>query len=170
MKITLIALALASSAIIFIYAFIGMERVWEFTSGNADMGPVNFKTLKKTPKPNQYFLCPKDYCLETPDAISNTYDIAAKNLFTEILAIAEDDTGIELLALDETELTLRFLSRTPVLKFPDTTNIKVVEISENQSTLAIYAQAKIGSFDFGANKLRVDTLVKKLDERITSSR
>lgn len=169
MKTALIMFALLVVSFLSIYTFIGLEKVWEFTSGNPDMGPVNFKTLKKTPKPNQYLLCPKDYCVETPDTISSSYEISASKLFTKAHQLIKDDTELRLLATDESELSLRFLSRAPTLKFPDTTNIKVVEISDTQSTLAIYAQAKIGSSDFGANKTRVDAMIKNLEELIASA-
>lgn len=167
MKKTLIALVVALAGLLSIYVFIGLERVWEFTSGNPDMGPVNFKTLKKTPKPNQYLLCPADYCTETPDTISSTYEISASKLFTELLLlIEEDDAKLNSLTTDGNELTLRFLSRAPILRFPDTTNIKVIAISETQSTFAIYAQAKIGQSDLGANRIRIDAMIEKLEARV----
>lgn len=169
MKKTLIALAVALAGFLSIYAFIGLERVWQFTSGDPDMGPVNFNTLKKTPKPNQYLLCPAGYCAETPDTISSIYEISSSKLFAEILLLIEEDEELKLLASDESARLLRFLSRAPILRFPDTTSIEVVEISDTQSTLAIYAQAKIGQSDLGANKTRVDAMLEKLEERIVPS-
>ncbi|MEW7006338.1 DUF1499 domain-containing protein [Lentilitoribacter sp. EG35] len=167
MKITLIALAAIVTVILFIYIFVGLERVWEFTSGNPDLGAINIETLEKAPEPNQYLLCPEDYCAETPDTIASTYDIPASELFAEILLLLEANPKSELLSSDERELTLRFLTRSPALRFPDTTNIEVIEISNTQSTLAIYAQAKMGVSDLGANKKRIDAMVEELETRIS---
>lgn len=169
MKKILIALAIVSSSILSVYAFIGMERVWEFTSGNPDLGPVNFKTLKKTREPNQYLLCPVDYCSETPDSISNSYDFTADKLFAEILFLIEEDSEFELLASDKIKRSIRALSRSSILKFPDTTSIQILKISNTQSALSIYARAQIGSSDLGVNKTRTDAMIKKLERRIASS-
>lgn len=167
MKKTLITLAVTLAGVLSIYVFIGMEKVWEITTGNPDLGSVDFETLKKTPTPNQYLMCSAGYCAEKPDTVSSIYDIPASKLFTDILFLIEEGKELKLLASDESELSLRFLSRTPILRFPDTTNIKIIEISDTQSTLAIYAQAKIGLSDLGANKARVDAMIEKLEERIT---
>lgn len=166
MKTTLIAFTVAFIVALSIYIFIGLERVWEFTSGNPDMGSTDFKTLKKTPKPNQYLLCPKGYCADTPDTISNTYNMTASKLYDEVYDLVKGNTKRKLLSSDKTRLSLRFLTRSATLRFPDTTNIQIIKFSDTQSTLAVYAQAKLGVSDLGANKIRVDKMIKELEERI----
>lgn len=50
---------------------------------------------------------------------------------------------------------LTYAQRTKNLKFPDYISIKVIELGENRSTIAIYSRARYGYGDMGVNKARV---------------
>jgi len=50
---------------------------------------------------------------------------------------------------------LTYAQRTENLKFPDYISIKVIELGENRSTIAIYSRSRYGYGDMGVNKDRV---------------
>ena len=71
------------------------------------------------------------------------------------------------------KLTVRFIQRTALLKFPDTITVQFYPLAETRSTLAIYSRSQIGYHDMGANEARVlhwlSLLQQKLSTTIASS-
>jgi uncharacterized protein (DUF1499 family) len=49
------------------------------------------------------------------------------------------------------------------MRFPDTVDIEVLPVGDNQSTLAIYSRSLIGRSDLGVNRARVERWLAKLD-------
>ena len=56
--------------------------------------------------------------------------------------------------VDDAGDELRFIMRSPTLRFPDTISVEFFDV-KGGATLAIYARAQIGYKDFGANEKRV---------------
>lgn len=61
---------------------------------------------------------------------------------------------------------LTYAQRTKSLKFPDYVSIKVIEIGENRSTIAVYSRSRYGYGDMGVNKARVLRWVETLSSFI----
>lgn len=151
------ALFMAAITIIFL---ISPNTFWSRIAGNPDLGPVNFETLTKHRKPNQYLLCPGDICkIETPDDKPALYPMDAKSLKEKFISVLQ---GSKVETVAEDERTFRFITRSPILRFPDTVSVEFFDV-EGGSTLAIYARAQLGYADFGANKTRVKGWIEKLD-------
>ena len=120
-----------SLIVILIAVFIGIigvalvavpAQLWTVIAGNPDLGPVDFATLKKTSRPNQYLLCPEGICkTETPDAISKTYPFSPVELKEKLKGFGA--TAQNMVLVHEDNTTLRFVARSPQLKFPDTISI-----------------------------------------------
>ena len=79
---------LAAIAVLFLVIFlVGWDKVWTATSGPADLGAVDFATLKKGPRPNQYLVCNDDICTvagKDIDQGSPEYNLPASELITRI--------------------------------------------------------------------------------------
>ena len=135
------------------------ETVWEITFGDPDLGPVHFPTLKKHSKPNQFLLCPKEICEnEIPDAEPEVYRMTKERLkSTFIQALGTEGRS----TVDDAGDELRFIMRSPTLRFPDTISVEFFDV-KGGATLAIYARAQIGYKDFGANEKRVRRWLSKL--------
>ena len=52
--------------------------------------------------------------------------------------------------------TARFIQYTRLMRFPDTIDVQVLPVGDNQSTLAIYSRSLVGRNDFGVNRARVE--------------
>ena len=128
------------------------ETFWELAIGDPDLGHVDFPTVKKTSKPNQFLLCPKNICKnETPDAEPPVFKMTKERLkasFIQALGTEGRST------VDDAGDGLRFIMRSPIFRFPDTINAEFFDV-QGGSTLAVYARAQIGYKDFRINEKRV---------------
>lgn len=150
-------MAVAALAALFLYS---PNDFWTHLAGNPDLGPVTFATLKKGPKPNQYLLCPADVCrLETPDDEPRTYPLDATALKQRFLAALSGD-NIEI--VEDRPLGLRFIVRTPLMRFPDTVNVEFLERTGG-ATIALYSRSKLGRSDLGINAKRAKGWIAVLE-------
>jgi len=144
---------------------LGPEKFWAFSHGPADLGEIDFATLKKTARPNQFLVCPEGFCeLENPDKISPVYKLTTDKLRQNLLASLEQEKRLQRVDDDSEPNKLRFVQRTAKMLFPDTIRIELVPVGKTKSTLAIYSQSQVGYSDRGFNKARVNRWLKRIAE------
>lgn len=146
---------------------IGWDSMWNKIGGPADLGTVNFQTLTKTPNPNQALICPTGFCPaaeaeDQVDQISPLYALPVAELAQQILNSLTHEQNLERVDDRSDPLKMRFVQRTPKLRFPDTIRLEIIPMGDNQSSLALYSQSQIGKSDLGVNKERVDRWLKRL--------
>ena len=132
--------------------------------GSGDLGPVTFESLSKTQKPNQVLICPPDLCTaKDVDQASPVYSLSAEVLKEKLLESLKQETNLERVDTSDT-LQLRFIQRTPWMRFPDTLRIQLISQGADLSTLALYGQSQIGETDFGVNRERATRWLKRLEQ------
>jgi uncharacterized protein (DUF1499 family) len=129
--------------------------------------PIDFTKLRKISKPNQYLVCPRGHCIETPDIIARTYQVDATKL-------AESWHSIVMAAPDVTERArndamgmMEYVQRSNRMRYPDLISVEFITRPEGQSTIAIYSRSVYGYSDDGVNKARITNWLTKLDEALT---
>ena len=140
----------------------GPERAWERV-GPADLGPVNFAELDRSLSPNDA-LAASDGALPsgvTPDLRLPVFQAPP----SRVIAAVEDrvrtlGTDVELVAKEGH--TLRYVTRSRFMRFPDTTVIEAVPVDGGTAVRA-YARATLGRSDFGANLARLERWLGGLD-------
>ena len=147
-----------------VFILYGREKSWEALFGSPDLGPVTFAALTKTSRPNQALLCPPDVCKAAqPDMVPPVYAVAVDDLRRSLRRIIDMEPRSERVAADATAHTERYLIRTNLMRFPDTIRVQFIDLGNNTSTIAIYAQAQIGYSDRGVNKARLQRWLQALD-------
>ena len=149
--LAVVAVAAASSPALLIY---GPERAWERV-GPADLGPVDFATLERSPSPNDALAATQG---TLPDDVEPDFELpiysappaAVLKAIEERIALLGDRAE----RVAATATTLRFVTRSPTLRFPDTTVIEAVPV-EGGTGLRAYASATVGKSDFGTNRERL---------------
>ena len=156
---TLVRLVLGVAALVGL-GFVGLllygpERAWERIAPS-DLGPVDFARLTRSPTPN-------DALAATPGALPDgapaadialpAFDATPAALLEAVDARATAE-GAERVAADGT--TLRFVTRSPRLRFPDTTVVEAVPLPDGRIGLRAYARASVGHSDLGANAARLE--------------
>ena len=161
------AIGLVSGAAVF--TLVGPERVWSAFFGPADLGPTDFTHIRPAKTPNRFLVCPENYCAAQPDLVATTYPVEAADLKQTLRDIITDMPGT-LVVPGPAPDDIRFVQRTPMLRFPDTVSVRVIDTQgQPGSTLAIYSRSQIGRSDLGVNRKRVTNLLDSLQERIAST-
>ncbi len=161
----LLAILCAVAVLLILLSLWGWEKAWTATFGPPDLGPIDFEGLKKRSRPNQGLIAPADLSDESSvDATSPVYDLSAEHLRAELLKIALAEPNIERVDDGSDPLRLRFVQRSPRMRFPDTINVSIIPVDANTSTLAYYARAQIGYRDFDVNLKRGKRWLGRLNE------
>jgi len=124
------------------------------------MTPFDFKTDLLTDKPNQYLVCPKNYCNAKPNEVSPIFSVSEDTLNHLWQKIPLKEPRTKLIQVHDNYFF--YEQRSKVFKFPDYITVKIIPIDEQHATIAIYSQAKYGYYDFGVNKKRVERWLKKI--------
>ncbi len=56
-----------------------------------------------------------------------------------------------------------YIFRSRLFAFPDYLSIRVIELNENQSTIAVYSRLRIGRKDLGVNRARVEAFLHEIN-------
>jgi len=139
----------------------GLERTWQGVFGSADLGSVDFATLRRRTNPNDALICPRDICPQAqPDAEPPVFPVPADRLRSLVSEVALAEPGTSL--LDRGPRQDRYLVRTRLMRFPDTVVVEVFDRGEDASTLALYSRSQIGRSDFGVNRRRLERWVARI--------
>ncbi|MGY6703391.1 DUF1499 domain-containing protein [Roseinatronobacter sp.] len=96
------------------------------------------------------------------DAMPQVFQMGAQDLATRLDAIARADGG-KLIGGSVASGHMTYLTRSPVMGFPDYTSI-MIEPAGDGAMVLIFARARFGHSDMGANRARTDRWIKALQE------
>ena len=132
-----------------------LERLWR-KIGRDDLGPVDFRALERSETPN-------DALAATPGSLAPgasvdfalpRYALAPEALIDRVerrvTAVAPNARLVE-----RKPDGLRYVTRSPSMRFPDTTVIEAVALPDGATGLCAYARASLGRSDFGKNRQRL---------------
>jgi uncharacterized protein (DUF1499 family) len=154
------------AALAYIYAPGGAARL-ESRLTVPPTEPIDFATLRKVDKPNQFLVCPAGTCSEKPDQVSRTYPVALPQLRSAWDAMIKKQVDTTLLLPDTGTNQLTYVQRTKTVRYPDLITVQFFE-NGSASTLAIYSRSIYGHGDGGVNKKRVETWLAGLDAELGS--
>jgi uncharacterized protein (DUF1499 family) len=159
----LAAAAAVVVAILAAFFIAGPERIWALF-GPADLGPVNFETLKRRSSPNDSLACPPGICTAKSDVAPPVFAVSAPELKKAFAKAIATEPLVEQVALDEGGLTVRYVQRTKIMRFPDTVVVRFIDLGDGRSTIALYSRSQLGEGDFGVNRARIERWLEKLEK------
>ncbi|MEO1015929.1 MAG: DUF1499 domain-containing protein [Pseudomonadota bacterium] len=123
---------------------------------------IDFKALRRPASPNTYLLAPDGFCENAePDAAAPVFEDSPDALYARLTALAGARTDWTRLKSDPAARALAWIAVTPLLRFKDDIDARVVE-SPGGATVAIYSRSRVGYSDLGANRKRVERLLADL--------
>jgi uncharacterized protein (DUF1499 family) len=144
----------------------GIEKTWAKLFGSSDLGPADFDMLKRRPRPNDALACPKAVAPKAhPDFEPPVFQLSADRLRAIANEYVAGEATAALVYADASKRQDRYVVRTRLMRFPDTVDIRILDLGEGRSTLAIYSRSQIGSSDFGTNRKRIKRWVDGIAER-----
>ncbi|MBL8789278.1 MAG: DUF1499 domain-containing protein [Rhizobiales bacterium] len=162
--VLLVILAFVAAACLAI-ALAGPARLWALF-GNPDLGPVAFETLQRRPTPNDALACPPNTCAAPADITSPVFALTAKDLRRAFSRVVVSEDRIGNVAVNEATLEDRYVQRSRLMGFPDTINVKFVDLPGGRSSILIYSRSQLGRSDLGVNRARIERLLEKLRREV----
>lgn len=129
---------------------------------SADTAFIDFATFARVTTPNDALACPVGFCAAKADLITEPVALSADDLATKVVTELPQEVRTELVGRSDDGRKFVFVQRSFTFRFPDTVNITIVPLSGGQATLAIYSRSNYGYGDFGVNRRRVETWLKRL--------
>lgn len=121
---------------------------------------INFKSLKRPPKPNTCLVAPENHCLAAePDFAPPSLDLSPRGLFSKFSEVIGAERSFGKVAADAEQLRLKFVATTGLMRFKDDVDIEIIPLDGGGSTFAIYSRSRVGYSDLGANRKRVTKLI-----------
>ena len=159
-----VLIIVVSIALLFVAGSLyGWDHIWKARFGDADMGAISFNGLKKGPKPNQALICPPGLCdTASLDFESPLYALKPTELHNELISALVKEAELERVDDASYPTMFRFVQRSKYLRFPDTINIIILPIGDDQSTIALYSRSQIGKSDFGVNLQRANRWLSRM--------
>jgi len=154
-----ITLGLMISALIF--TSVGNKTLTSFLPVG-EIPVTNFKTLELSSSPNQYLICPKNYCIASINKEAPQFSNSAFELSQRWKKMIAAQPRISHLKSSKDGQQIDFVQRTELIRYPDIITVRFVPIDAATSTLAIYSRSVYGKSDFGVNKTRIDAWFSEL--------
>lgn len=146
-----------------LFVFYGRENVWALAFGKADLGRAGFETLVRRTAPNDALVCPPGFCPNAvADAAPPVFDLPVAELRRRLRERLASEPLLVRSADYPDAFEERYVARTRILRFPDTVDVRYIELTRTQSTLALYSRSQIGRYDWGVNRARLDRWIALL--------
>ena len=124
---------------------------------------LNFKSLKRPPKPNTCLVAPENHCLAAePDFEPPVLPLTPRGLFSKLNELIAEDRKWGALQADAEQMRLKFVATTGLMRFKDDIDIEIIPVDDGHATMAIYSRSRVGYSDFGTNRKRVKDLIQRV--------
>lgn len=121
-------------------------------------------------QPNNWLLGPDTEQFLYRDELSPMINIPAARLADTWVEILRDQPRTEIVAMGKDGKRIEAIQRSLVFGFVDRISSQVFQISDQQSTIAIYSRATSGYWDLGVNRRRVQSWLQLLEQRLDQSK
>ncbi|MBL4739748.1 MAG: DUF1499 domain-containing protein [Sneathiella sp.] len=154
-----VTLGLVTSTLIF--TSFGNQTLTSFLPVG-EISETNFETLELSSSPNQYLICPKNYCVAPINEEAPQFSISALELAQRWKKIIAHQPRISHVKVSKDGQQMDIVQRTEFIRYPDIITVRFISIDAAASTLAIYSRSVYGKSDFGVNKTRIDAWFSEL--------
>lgn len=127
--------------------------------------PVDFSTLRRPRRPNACLAAPAGATPARIDLPAPAFPVPADALRRAWRAMLEETPRVEVLPSPD-GATVEAVQRTPILRFPDLVTARFLPLPDGGSSLIVYSRSVYGYGDFGVNRRRVRSWLRRLEERI----
>jgi uncharacterized protein (DUF1499 family) len=123
---------------------------------------TDFDNLAVPTSPNTWLVAPAGFEPAKPDAAAPVFELPAKRLAQAWISVVESEPRTKILAVSEDGLQIEAEQRSAVFGFLDRISTKCVTLQPTRSTLVAYSRSRVGYWDFGVNRSRLQRWLAKL--------
>ena len=125
---------------------------------------IHFKSLKRPPKPNTCLVAPDNYCLAADaDFAAPEFDMTGRGLHSKLSELIAANRSFGKVEADAEQLRIKFVATTGLMRFKDDVDIEIIPVDEGKATFAIYSRSRVGYSDLGANRKRVNEIIRRVN-------
>ncbi|NQY96544.1 MAG: DUF1499 domain-containing protein [Henriciella sp.] len=125
---------------------------------------ITFKSLKRPPKPNTCLVAPDNHCLAAdPDFAPPVMVMTARGLFSRMSEVIASERRWGNIEADAESYRIKFVATTGLMRFKDDVDIEIIPVDEGKATFAIYSRSRVGYSDLGANRKRVNEIIRRVN-------
>ncbi len=152
--------------IAYIFAITGSGTSF-FGDSNGTLEPTNFKALNFSLSENGYLLCSKDIC---PNAKANgqlaNFPGDIRRLRLILADFADDNPTIRFRSFNPVTNQFEFSERSPGHPLPAVISIKLIEVANKKTEMAIYTYQPIGDSSLDDHKNRINRWLRLISNRL----
>lgn len=142
---------------------VGRERALTLVFGPLEIKEIDFASLVLGPKPNQFLVCPVDYCSAKPHMLSPVFPISANDLQQRWMALMKTQARVEAGAVDVEAMQYDFIQRSALMRYPDSITVRFIALEDDRASLVIYSRSHYGKSDLGVNESRIRAWISDLE-------
>jgi len=126
-----------------------------------------FRTLKRPDTPNTWLVAPADFVIK-PDAVAPVFPVPVSKLRAAFKSIVLGSERTAIVA--ESSDGMHVVATTRLMRFEDDIRALFIPVGEQQSTIALYSASRVGSWDFGTNRRRVESWITQTQAAIAGAK
>jgi uncharacterized protein (DUF1499 family) len=127
---------------------------------------LDFDTIPRERKPNRALALPAHSPRDDADLECPVFPANVEQLRDAVVSIAAREPRTHLLHLDREAMQAEFEQSSKIFRFPDTITVAFEAVDATHATLSIYSRAKLGHYDFGVNRKRVQRWLDLLADKL----
>ncbi len=125
-----------------------------------------FRALERPDSPNSWLIAPEGFP-GAPDETAPVFAVSAARLEELFLAVAREEGARPPHRQEEGFLCL--VDETALLGFEDDVCAQFIALGTDSATLAVYSASRVGYWDFGKNRSRLEGWIARLQGRIAGN-
>lgn len=122
-----------------------------------------FSTLQRPDSPNHWLVAPADFVVK-PDAVAPVFALPAAKLRESFALMLRKLPRVTI--AEESADGLHLVNTTAIFRYQDDIRVQFIALAPESSTLAIYSASRVGYWDLGTNRRRVEDWLARLQQSV----
>lgn len=128
---------------------------------------VDFETLRRPGSPNTYLAAPAGLCREArADREAPVFSAPPRSVYDAWLRVLDGQPRTSVVHADPEGLVVEAVQRSALIGFIDDITARVLP-APSGATIAIYSASRLGRYDFGVNRKRVEAWLAALSDSLS---
>ncbi|MGQ0523186.1 MAG: DUF1499 domain-containing protein [Betaproteobacteria bacterium] len=126
-----------------------------------------FSALQRPGSPNNWLVAPADFIIK-PDALAPVFRVSVSVLRHTFKAIVLRSDGVEV--AEESTNVIHIIATTRLMRFKDDVWALFIPVRPDQSTVAVYSASRVGYWDTGTNRRRLQCWIEHLQDALNNGK
>lgn len=126
-----------------------------------------FESLKRPGSPNNWLIAPADFVIK-PEAVAPVFEAPVSVLRETFKSVVLRSEGTAVVV--ESADGMHVLVTTRLMGFKDDIRVLFIPVGQDKSTIALYSASRVGYWDLGANRRRLEDWINQTQNALANSK